>query len=115
MTTMPTYRSVASLTDEEITKLMEIVYPTMGKDVAEAAEIVEIDRSDAEIIAIACTSCWHDCEDGTPQWCEEYYELSDWEGLRAFDVSLDTSERRLVKQYLFSLGCSELLRDNPYI
>lgn len=113
----PTYRPVTDLTDEEVTEIMQIIYPSLGADEELAAKIVSIDRVD-DGFEITCESAWTCDDDDLPepetQWAQEFFELGEC-GIKAYDFGLSYEEGTLVQKYLLAKGCNALLKDNPYL
>lgn len=112
--TIPDYRSTLTLTDGEIEKMMQIIYPSMVEGGEGAAKIDSIDRTSGDIIGINVECTYYDCEDNTPFVCTEYFELDGYGDLEAYDIPIGR-ELPQIRKYLFSLGCCELLRDNPFL
>lgn len=116
----PAYKPITELTDEEIAEVMKIVYPSLGTDAEDAAELVEIIRdTNRETLDITCKSAWTCDDDDLPDgpvtsWSEDFFQLDEL-GMTAYDFGLRGEETLLIKQYLLAKGCNPLLHDNPYI
>lgn len=110
MITLPEYREFISLTDEEVKFiLIELFHPTKIENIFKSEEF-------NEIYADITTGGWETLDDDGN---EVETELTDTIILRPnnlyVDFYINDNDRLKYRQYLFSNGVCELLKDNPYL
>lgn len=113
MITIPDYRPLSELTDDEIAGLMRCIYPSMGVDDKSASYVSEITHIRGGFVNIKCKVA--EMYGGEAiEWNEETFVLGS-NGRFADGTAVTEEEKLAMEQYLFACGCHYLLDNNPFL